>query len=329
MTSVARQGVTKLNKSDARSSGGGPVAMPRAHRGPRRWWQSKEVLWALVFLAPALVTIFALRIAPTFGALVASMHTGFPGGIREATFSWFANYQDLFTNPAFLDTIVRTIIFNLIINPLQVGIALLIAVVMTRKIPARGLWRTLVFIPATVPIVGSSIAWGVALRPEGPVNGIIEALGGTAQPFFTSPDQALASIILVASWIGIGYWMIFLISGLEAVPEEYYEAARIDRAGPIRSFFSVTLPLLKRPLLFVLVANTVANFVLFVPIQLLTNGGPQSSTTLIMFDAYRITYGYGSRNLGAAEVIILTLIMLFFVLLQFRLLREDDSTRSS
>jgi multiple sugar transport system permease protein len=180
-----------------------------------------------------------------------------------------------------------------------------------------------------VPIVGSSIAWGVALRPKGPVNAIIEALGGEPQPFFTSPDQALASIILVASWIGIGYWMIFLIAGLEAIPEEYYEAARIDRAGPIRSFFSITLPLLKRPLLFVLVANTVANFVLFVPIQLLTGGGPQSSTTLLMFDAYRQTYAYGSRNLGAAEVIILTLIMLFFVALQFRLLREDASTRSA
>lgn len=321
--------MAELSTSGRSNKADGPVVMPRAHRPARSWWRSKELGWALVFLAPALIAIFGLRIAPTIGALLSSLQEGFPGGIRESTFSGFANYQDLFTNAAFLETIVRTIVFNLIINPLQIAIALVIAIVMTKRMPARGLWRTLVFIPATVPIVGSSIAWGVALRPRGPVNAIIEALGGEPQPFFTSPDQALASIILVASWIGIGYWMIFLIAGLEAVPAEYYEAARIDRAGPIRSFFSVTLPLLKRPLLFVLVANTVANFVLFVPIQLLTNGGPQSSTTLLMFDAYRTTYAYGSRNLGAAEVIILTLIMLFFVALQFRLLREDASTRSS
>jgi multiple sugar transport system permease protein len=80
-------------------------------------------------------------------------------------------------------------------------------------------------------------------------------------------------------------------------------------------------------LLFVLVADTVANFVLFVPVQLLTQGGPQGSTTLLMFEAWRTTYGYGSRNLGAAQVVILTAIMLVFVLLQFRLLREDKDNR--
>ena len=132
---------------------------------------------------------------------------------------------------------------------------------------------------------------------------------------------------MLASWIGIGYWMLFLIAGLQDIPTELYEAARIDRAGPVKTFFLITLPLLKRPLLFVLVADTVANFVLFVPIQLITKGGPESSTTFLMFDAYRSTFGYGSRNLGAAEVVVLTVIMLFFVSLQFRLLREDKEGR--
>jgi multiple sugar transport system permease protein len=117
--------------------------------------------------------------------------------------------------------------------------------------------------------------------------------------------------------------MLFLVSGLQAIPEELYDAAKIDRAGPFRTFLSITLPMLRRPLLFVLVADTVANFVLFVPVQLLTQGGPQSSTTLLMFEAYRTSYAFGSRNLGAAQVVLLTVIMLFFVLLQFRLLREE------
>jgi multiple sugar transport system permease protein len=95
----------------------------------------------------------------------------------------------------------------------------------------------------------------------------------------------------------------------------------------VRTFLRITIPLLKRPLLFVLVADTVANFVLFVPVQLLTNGGPQSSTTLLMFDAYQTTYNYGSRNQGAAEVVILTAIMLVFVVLQFWLLHEEREAR--
>jgi multiple sugar transport system permease protein len=230
----------------------------------------------------------------------------------------------LFGDPLFLNTLVRTIVFNLVINPVQIALAMAIAVLMTRRIPGRGIWRTAVFIPCTIPLVGSSIAWGVALRGDGPVNGILSALGIGPQPFLTSPTQALPSIILVASWVGIGYWMLFLIGGLNDINNEVYEAASIDGASGWRTFWSITLPLMKRPLLFVLVADTVANFVLFVPPQLLTNGGPEESTTLLMFDAYRRTYTYSQPNLGATSTLVLTLIMLLIVAIQFRLLRERD-----
>ena len=300
-----------------------PAASRRRLRAGRR----HEAFWAAVFLTPAVAALVVLRLVPTIGAVVTSLHKAFPGGIIPATFAGFQNYKSLFTDPNFVSTIVRTLVFNLIINPLQIVLALLVAVLFVQRIPLVGVWRTLVFIPITVPMVGSSIAWGIALNPNGPINAMIHALGGKPQPFFTSPHQALACIIVLASWIGIGYWMMFLISGLQAIPEELYDAAKTDGAGPVRTFFSITLPLLKRPLLFVLVADTVANFVLFVPVQLLTQGGPQGSTTLLMFDAYRTTYGYGSRNLGAAEVVILTVIMIFFVLLQFRLLREERTPK--
>jgi multiple sugar transport system permease protein len=300
-----------------------PAASRRRHRAGRR----HEAFWAAVFLTPAVAALVVLRLVPTIAAVVTSLHKAFPGGIIPATFAGLRNYDSLFTDPNFVSTIVRTLVFNLIINPLQIVLALLVAVLFVQRIPWVGVWRTLVFIPITVPMVGSSIAWGIALNPNGPVNAIIGVLGGRPQPFFTSPHQALACIIVLASWIGIGYWMMFLISGLQAIPEELYDAAKTDGAGSVRTFFSITLPLLKRPLLFVLVADTVANFVLFVPVQLLTQGGPQGSTTLLMFDAYRTTYGYGSRNLGAAEVVILTVIMIFFVLLQFRLLREERTPK--
>ncbi|WP_426593550.1 carbohydrate ABC transporter permease [Cellulomonas sp. McL0617] len=305
--------------------GGAADMQPRPVGRTKRRRLSKDGFWAVVFLAPAFLSIFVLRLSPAIGAFWSSLFSGLPGSVVEPTFSGLANYQALLADKAFLATILRTLFFNVVVNPLQLAVALFIAFVLTRNVPARGLWRTLVFIPATLPIVGSSIAWGVALQPNGPVNAIIEALGGNAQPFFSSPTQALASIMLVVSWIGIGYWMIFLIAGLESISEEYYEAARLDRAGPVRTFVSITVPLLKRPLLFVLVANTVANFVLFAPIQLITNGGPQNSTNLLMFDAYRTTFYYNNRNLGAAEVVILTAIMLFFVALQFRLLREEKT----
>lgn len=304
-----------------RSPGVTSTEARRRHPGRRR-----EFFWVVVFLTPAMLAIVVLRIIPTISAFRSSLFKAFPGGLTAATFAGFANYNELLSDPGFIATVGRTIAFNLIINPLQIVLALLIAVLMTQNIHSAALWRTLVFIPVTIPLVGSSIAWGAALQPDGPINAIISAFGGKPQPFFTSPSQALAAIIVLSSWVGIGYWMLFLIAGVQAIPPEVYEAARLDRAGPIRTFFQITVPLLKRSLLFVLVADTVANFVLFVPIQLLTNGGPQNSTTLLMFDAWRTTYGYGSRNLGAAEVVVLTVIMLAIVLLQFRLLRGDGDS---
>ncbi|MDQ1530033.1 MAG: hypothetical protein QOE37_138 [Microbacteriaceae bacterium] len=304
-----------------RKEGVVPAVRRRRHSGRRN-----QALWTAVFLAPALLALLVLRIIPTLQALISSLYKAFPGGLIPPTFTGFGNYGSLFGDPNFTATIVRTLVFNLIINPLQILIALAIAVLMIQRIPLVGLWRTLIFIPVTVPVVGSSIAWGAALNPQGPVNALLATIGGQPQPFFTSPGQALACIIVVASWIGIGYWMLFLIAGLQSIPEELYEAAKLDRAGPIRTFVRITLPLLRRQLLFVLVADTVANFVLFAPVQLLTGGGPQNSTTLLMFDAYRTTFGYGSRNLGAAEVMILTIIMLIIVTVQFRLLRDEGET---
>ncbi|WP_377494712.1 carbohydrate ABC transporter permease [Microlunatus sp. GCM10028923] len=286
----------------------------------------RTVITAAVFLAPALLAIVLLRLVPFAGAVWSTLFERVGVGLlAEERFAGLKNYAVLFSDQLFLGTLVRTVLFNLVINPLQIALAMAVAVLLTRKLPGRGIWRTAVFIPCTIPIVGSSIAWGVALRNDGPVNGLLGVFGIGPQPFFTSPAQALPSIVLVASWVGIGYWMLFLIGGLNDINREVYEAASIDGAGAWRTFWSITLPLMKRPLLFVLVADTVANFVLFVPVQMLTNGGPQESTTLLMFDAYRRTYTYSQPNLGATSTLVLTLIMLLIVAIQFRLLRERDA----
>ena len=314
------QGVPTPPRADdpqAAARGVRPVRARRRRVG-RTW------LMVAAFLAPAVVTILLIRIIPFIGAVISTLHVRDGIGLlAEERFAGFQNYIELLSDPLFQATLGRTLLFNVIINPLQIALALVIAVLLTRRVPARGLWRMAVFIPCTIPLVGSSIAWGVALRADGPINGILQALGLPAQPFLSSPTQALASIMLVASWVGIGYWMIFLIAGINEIPDELYEAASLDGAGAWRSFWSVTLPMLKRPLLFVLVADTVANFVLFVPMQMLTGGGPQNSTTMLMFDAYRRTYTYSQPNQGATATVILTVVMLIIVFIQFRLLKED------
>lgn len=279
---------------------------------------------AVAFLAPTIALIIILRLVPTFSAVADSTRSGLPGSLAAPEFVGLEMFAKIFASESFWNSVKQTLIFNVIVNPLQILLALALAVLLSRNIPGRGLWRTLIFLPAAVPLAGSSIVWGIALRPDGPVNGVLGLFGIPAQPWFTSPDQVIMSFIILASWIGIGYWMMFLIAGLNDIPPVYYEAATIDGAGPLRTFFSVTIPMLRRPLLFVLVADTVANFVLFAPVQILTGGGPEGRSNFLMYDIFHRSYELSDPYQASAQLVILLILMIAIVTVQFKLLGSDD-----
>ena len=298
---------------------------PRSTAGRHRYLAKyRNITAAVLFLLPTAILIVVLRIIPTVSAIADSTKSGLPGSLKAPEFVGVQVFADLIASAGFWQSLQQTLIFNVIVNPLQIFLALLLAVLLSQGLPASGLWRTLVFLPAAVPVVGSTIVWGIALRPDGPVNGLLELIGVPPQPFLTSPDQAIGSMILIVSWIGIGYWMMFLIAGLNDIPLVYYEAARIDGAGRLRTFFSVTLPMLKRPLLFVLVADTVANFVLFAPVQILTQGGPQKASNFLMYDIFHRSFELQDPYTASAELVILLIIMIAIVLIQFRLLGSSE-----
>ncbi|WP_171006163.1 sugar ABC transporter permease [Microbacterium sp. 4NA327F11] len=217
-----------------------------------------------------------------------------------------------------------TLLFSVVINPLQIALALLLAVLLTQTVPLVGLWRTFILLPVAVPQIVSAIIWGVLFRPDGPFNSVLVALGLPAVPWLTSPDMALWSIVIICSWVGVGYWMTFLVAGIKDIPETLYEAAQLDGAGPWRRFTNITLPGLRRPLLFVLVADTVANFLVFAPVRQLTRGGPEGSTNLIMNTIFERAYQIGDLPAASAATTILVLIVVVVVGIQFRLLPGKD-----
>ena len=282
-----------------------------------------EVLAALLFLAPALVALALFRIVPAVSALVTSFKNSVVLVGVSSSFAGLDNYKTLLTSPEFWGSVKTTLLFVAIVVPAQTAAALALAVLLTQKIPLARAWRLFLFLPFSVPLGISPLIWGAALRQDGIVNAALVAVGIGEQPFLTSPTQALPSIMLVVSWIGVGYWMVFLIAGLQDIPNTYLEAAAIDGANWWHRFWHIVLPLMRRPLAFVLVANTVANFILFAPIQVLTGGGPRRSTNLIMFDAYQNAFVVGDRATASAQVVILLIIMLSIVILQFRLLSAD------
>ncbi|WP_326627789.1 sugar ABC transporter permease [Nonomuraea fuscirosea] len=278
---------------------------------------------ALAFLAPALVALLVLRLLPAGIAFVSSLnHTSLLTG--ETYFVGLRNYATLFADPTFLQSVRVTLLFSVIVNPLQIAAALALAVLFTRRFAGVRFLRVLVILPIAVPPAVSAAVWSVAYRPDGLLNSLLTVLGLPPQPFLTSPGQALWSLIVLLSWIGVGYWMMFLIAGLQDIPLSLYEAAAIDGASAWRRFWHVTLPLLRRTLAFVLVADTVANFLVFAPVQMLTNGGPEGSTNVTMYDIFTRAYTVGDLSLAQAEVMLLVLLVLAVVVVQFRLLRGKD-----
>lgn len=302
-----------------KGAGTGP-RRPRTRRGSRR--AARPALVALLFLLPALVALVVLRLAPAVVAFVDSLfRTSLLGG---TAFVGVGNYLDLFANPDFQNAIGVTLLFTVLINPLQIAAAFLLAVLFTRRAAGSRFWRSMVILPIAVPPAVSAVIWSVVYRPDGLANGVLAVFGVPAQPFLTSPYQSLLSIMILLSWIGVGYWMMFLIAGLNDIPASYYEAASLDGASAWRQLWSITFPLLRRPLAFVLVADTVSNFLVFAPVQILTKGGPNGSTNLLMYDLFTRAYSFGDINKAQAEVVILVIITVAIVAVQFRLLRTED-----
>ncbi|KAB2849968.1 MAG: sugar ABC transporter permease [Hyphomicrobiaceae bacterium] len=273
------------------------------------------------FLAPALLGLLTFRVGPILTSAIGSLYGANIRG--EAVFRGLKNYLELFEDPAFWTSVKVTLLFNLIVNPLQIACALMLAMLLRRPTRLISLFRSSFLLPMTVSIALTSILWSIMLDPSlGPVNSFLRWAGLPPQPFFRSRDQALSSLILLASWKGVGYWMIFLLAGLIAIPRQLVEATAMDGASAWQTFRYVTLPMMRRPLAFVLVADTAANFLLFAPVFIITNGGPDMATHLLMYESYQQVFAYLNHGRALALSTIILAIVLVIALLELRLFRE-------
>jgi multiple sugar transport system permease protein len=279
------------------------------------WWV------AAAFLAPALLLLAVFRLTPigiaTGGSLTGTRLTG------ETVFVGLGNFAGLAADPSFWRSLEVTLLFNLVVNPFQIVCALGLALLVLRPTRLAPLFRAAFLAPMTVSIALTSVLWAILLEPtSGPVNGLLRALGLPPQPFFRSEHQALPALVLVASWKGVGYWMIFLLAGLLTIPRELHEAAALDGAGALQRFWRITLPLMRRPLAFVLVADTAANFLLFAPVYVITHGGPNGATALLMFEAYQAAFAYLDHGRSLALSTVILLILGLIATAELRLFRE-------
>ena len=277
-----------------------------------------------LFLAPALIGTIAFKLYPIFiGFWESLIYTSFSGGAEKRIFVWFENYQYLFDDKIFWKSLEITAFLTIIINPLQIAMSLGLALLLMRKSKFIRIIRSLYLLPIGIALPIATIIWGLMLDPnQGLINGLIGVFGIPPQPFLVSENQALWCIIAIATWKGVAFWMLILLAGLEDIPKQYYEAAEIDGATPFQKFRYVTIPQLKRTILFVFVADTAANFVLMVPMIILTKGGPLQSTNVLIYEGYRSGFYYQDWGRSLSIITILTVITLIVIGLQLLFLSE-------
>lgn len=284
--------------------------------------KSREWIVPYLFLLPAILLLVVFNLFPTIATLNESVHA-ISLSTGDRVFVGLNNFARIFKDPVFWKSVQVTLVFSLLVNPIQVALALGLAMLANQKVRGITIFRTIYLIPVAVSINVTTIVWGLMLDSDsGIINGMLTLLGIAKQPFLTAPSHALWSIILMATWKGVPLWALFFLAGLQGIPDSVLEAAKIDGSNRWQIFRYITFPLLRGVTVFVLVADTVANFLLFAPILLLTQGGPQLSTNLIMYETYRRGFVYGDIATAASMLSVMLIFVLTVIGVEFVLLRQ-------
>lgn len=269
-----------------------------------------------LLLLPALLFILVFKIYPIVSVTVNSF-------IRNDQFT-FRTYSILFRDKIYWNSLWTTLKMNLVMIPLQILISLILALLVSNPVKGVGVFRSIFYIPVTMAISVASVTWGLMMNVNnGVFNSILSVFGIGRQGFFTDPKQALWCIVIMASWKGCGYWMMYILAGLKGVDISLYESARLDGAGYFTILTKVTLPLIRHAMLFVVVANTSANMLLFAPTKLITEGGPQNSTNVLMYEVYKSAFRNGNMSRAGAITTILLVLIVAMVIIQFKMMNKD------
>jgi multiple sugar transport system permease protein len=287
----------------------------------------RRALWAYAFLLIPLAFFVYFRIGPTLSAFNVSLHDWNPLA-QEQPFVGTANYEQLWeelnkpkspTHKAFINTIKYVAIGM----PIQLVVALMIALLLNEIRRMTGFFRAVYFIPFVTSTVAVAWVWRWLYQPQfGPLNLLLSFLGMSQQPFLKSPSQALYAITAVVVWQGLGFVIIIFLAGLQQIPDTYYEAARIDGANRWQSFWNITLPLLNTSIVYLAVLQTISFLRMFAPVLNMTtqgDGGPLNSTTTVVLRVYR--EGFSSFKMGYASTLTVALfvIILLITIVQLKL----------
>lgn len=294
-----------------------------AARPPRRRL-SREAATGWLFAAPVLVYFCVWVFVPILAALgLTFVDWNGMAPLQEARFVGLANVKQLLGDRAFLGSFKNTFTYTVAVVAGGTVLGMLLALAVSALTRFTGLVRAIYFAPVMLPGTAMALLWTLLYQPAyGLFNQILGALGLPASHWLLGTETALLSICLLVIWKSLGWYMLIFLAGLKSIPEEFYEAAKIDGAGGWTRFWSVTLPLMKPTTLFVLIVSCIDGLQVFTPVYVMTQGGPANATDTVVYHMYLTAFNSVQFSYATAMAVLLFAVILVVTLAQMRLFRE-------
>ena len=240
-------------------------------------------------------------------------------------FIGLGNYRTLTSDSTFWQSLGFTAKYTVVVTPAIFLVAFGLALLVRQKVPGVGLFRTAYFLPVVIGLGTASLLWVWMFNDQvGVFDGILQGLGLIKEPveFLADPISALIAIVVMITWKTAGFTMLLLVVGMQAIPEEFYEAAKVDGAGRWARLRYITLPLLRRTFALALVISVIGSFLAFDQFYIMTHGGPQNQTITAVYWIYNNAFTYFKMGYGAALSIVLLIILIAISVVQLYLLRD-------
>lgn len=264
-----------------------------------------------LFILPALVGTFLFIIIPIFCSFGLSFTEW--DLLNEIHFVGLSNYKSVFTEPEFLQILINTVVYAVSTTVFAVLIPLFIASIINNKIKGSELFKTIYFLPFITPAVVIAIVWAWIFDPN---IGLVNTLFNTHYTWLFSTKLAMPILIFVSVWKLIGYNVVLFLTGFSTIDKSVYEASKIDGATAYQTFFDITVPLLKPTIYFVTTVTAISSFQIFDLIYVMTQGGPNDSTNVIVYSIYKYAFEYFDIGKSCALAYILFAIIFILVILQ-------------
>ena len=282
---------------------------------------------AVLLLLPAAVVVFGVVLYPVARTFVISLFAVDSPMAGSYPFVGLGNYTKVFQDSAFYPVLGHTVYFTLLSTFLELSLGIAVALLLDAPLRVRWFWRSIVVLPWALPTIVNGALWRWIYNGQyGALNGLLAALGISDTPvqWLGSPFLALNMVILADVWKNTSIVVFFILAGLQTIPRDLYEAARVDGAGPWRAFWRITFPLLTPSIAVVLILRTIEAFKVFDIIYVMTGGGPASGTQTIAFYTYLQAFSNQLFGYGAALAYLIVLAVFALAMLYLRLLRQNQ-----